>query len=161
MACQNLGSGQIGATESCALSLKVPKPKLSGNSMKDIQMQHGMDSLIACIHILWKYPGIRSECVGYLTMAVGEKKQAVLGDEYFEQHVTTVGKLDEQWCVDYISNATHRSPAALGQAKVLDHNIVLCHGVPSCIKHNSQALIGMQKEACVHELFECKVCSSQ
>ena len=124
MALQN--SGSIGATESCALSLKVPKLKLSGNSMKDIQMQHERDSLVDCINILWKFPDIRSECVGYLKMAVGEKRQSALGDEYFEQEVTTVGKLDEQWCVDYICNKTQWTPAVLGEAKVLDHTIVPC-----------------------------------
>ena len=114
------------STELCPLAAKVPKLKVTGNSMKDIQQETERDALVSCINILWKYPHIRTGCVGYLQRAVEDMDQAALGAEYFDKDVTTIAKLEEQWCVDFICARTGWSQSELGTAKVLDPSIVVC-----------------------------------
>lgn len=117
-------SGGPDALPCCALAKMSPKPRPTGNMVKDMAAKHDHALSVDCINILHAHPSLRSDCRGFLFEAMAQKANDDLGtDDYFSD-VCTLGKLDEDWTVMWVCKTTGFSPSDLGKANLEDKDVL-------------------------------------
>jgi hypothetical protein len=68
----------------CALAKKIPKPRSSGNTYKDMQAQMEHHHFVQCINVLDARPNVRAECKSLLDQCLENKSKGELGTvDYF------------------------------------------------------------------------------
>ena len=108
-----------------ALAKKLPKPRPTGNSFKDLQAQREHRLFVDCINILSMRPDVRGDCKGFLDQAIAEKeKDELVSEDYFAE-ISTLGKLEEAWVLSWIVKTTGFSATDLGKAKLDDKDILV------------------------------------
>ena len=102
------------------LAQKIPKPKMTGNTVKDMAAKHDHGLMVECVNILQAHPWIRSDCRGFLCEALREKKRDAEDSDAFFKELSSLGKVDEGWMVSWVCNKTGFLPAELGKARLQD-----------------------------------------
>ena len=108
----------------CALAKKIPKPRSSGNTYKDMQAQMEHHHFVQCINVLDARPDVRAECKSFLDQILDNKSRGELGTVDYFSEVTSLGKLEEAWTLAWVCKVTGFMPNDMGRGKVMNKDIL-------------------------------------
>ena len=108
----------------CAMAKRIPKPRPTGNSVKDNAQNTEYGLYVQCVNLLDAHPKVRQECAGFLVQALNEKRKDDETKNGFFEEVSSLGKLPECFVVAWMCKHTGFTASDLGRAKLQNKEIL-------------------------------------